>query len=199
MGRLIAVVGNTAVGKTTLVQRLSAAGEFFTGLEQHVERPFQQAFARDLTRYALANQVDYLLLRAEQERIIRQQPGTGLVDGGLDEDFQVFARHFHARHYLTDAEFGLCERLYKLTRQLLPPPDLYIYLIAPLSILEARYRRRSRSLEIARIDDLAAMDELVAGWMAAERMTPVFTLDASTDDYCAPAAIAALLAAIERL
>lgn len=197
MGKLIAVIGNTAVGKTTLVQRLAAAAPFVIGLEQHGERPFQRAFAADLTRYALANQIDYLLLRAEQEQWLRAQPGIGLVDGGLDEDFQIFARHFHAKGYMTDAEFALCGRFYALTRQLLPPPDLYIYLTAPLAVLESRYRRRSRSLEIARVDDLAAMDDLVAGWMAAERMTPVFTVDASTEDYCAPAAIAALLTAIE--
>lgn len=197
MGKLIAVVGNSAVGKTTLVQHLAAAAPFVTGLEQHAERPFQRAFAADLTRYALANQIDYLLLRAEQERWLRAQPGVGLVDGGLDEDFQVFARHFLAKGYLTDAEFGLCERLYALTRQWLPPPDLYIHLTAPLAVLESRFRRRSRSLEIARTDDLAAMDDLMRAWMAAERTTPVITVDAGADDYCAPAAIAALLAAIE--
>ncbi len=199
MGKLIAVIGNTAVGKTTLVQHLAAAAPFVTGLEQHGERPFQHAFAADLTRYALANQIDYLLLRAEQERWIRAQPGIGLVDGGLDEDFQVFARHFRARGYLTAAEFALCERFHALTRQLLPPPDLYIHLTAPLPVLEVRFRRRNRSLEIAQLDDLAGLDERMAAWMAAERTAPVFTLDASADDYCAPATIAALLAVIDRL
>ena len=198
MGTLIAVVGNTAVGKTTLVRHLSEATAFFAGLEQHVERPFQQAFAADLTRYALANQIDYLLLRAEQERAIRTQPGLGLVDGGLDEDFQVFARHFWAKGYLSDAEFGLCERFYALTRQLLPPPDLYIYLTAPLHVLERRFAERGRALEIAQRTDIAELDELVRAWMASEHATPIITVDASGDDYCAPAAIAALLAAIHR-
>lgn len=199
MGTLIAVVGNTAVGKTTLVRHLSAATAFFTGLEQHGERPFQQAFAAELTRYGLANQIDYLLLRAEQERAIRIQPGIGLVDGGLDEDFQVFARHFWAKGYLSAAEFALCERFYILARQLLPPPDLFIYLTAPLAVIEQRFRRRSRSLEIAQLADLAALDDLVRSWMASEQTTPIITVDASGDNYCAPEAIANLLAAFHAM
>ncbi len=198
MGTLIAVVGNTAVGKTTLARHLSAAAPFFTGLEQHGERPFQQAFADNLQRYALANQIDYLLLRAEQEQAIRAQPGIGLVDGGLDEDFQVFARHFWAKGYLSDAEFALCERFYTLSRQLLPPPDLFIYLTAPLAVIKQRFQRRNRSLEIAQLADLAALDDLVRSWMAREQTTPIITVDASRDEYCAPAAIAALLAALQR-
>ncbi len=199
MGTLIAIVGNTAVGKTTLVRCLSAAASFLTGLEQHGERPFQQAFAADLSRYALANQIDYLLLRAEQEQAIRTRAGIGLVDGGLDEDFQVFARHFWAKGYLSDAEFALCQRFYVLTRQLLPPPDLFIYLTAPLPVLERRFAERGRALEIARRTDIAELDELVTAWMRSEQTTPIISVDASGDDYCAPAAIAALLAAIHGL
>ena len=196
MGRLVAIVGNTAVGKTTLVQHLCSVAPFVTGLEQHAERPFQQAFAADLSRYALANQVDYLLLRAEQEHAIRAQPGIGLVDGGLDEDFRVFARHFWHKGYLTDAEFDLCARLHTLLRSLAPPPDLYIYLTAPLTVLERRFQQRGRALEIAQHNDLAQLDELMSAWMEAERTVPVFVVDASRDDYCAPDAIASLLAAI---
>lgn len=198
MGKLIAVIGNTAVGKTTLVRHLSAAAPFITGLEQHGERPFQQAFADDLARFALANQVDYLLLRAEQEAAIRAQPGVGLVDGGLDEDFQVFARHFWAKGYLSAAEFELCERFYRLARRLLPAPDLFIHLTAPLDIVEQRYRRRSRTLEIAQPADLAALDALVTAWITEMSDAPVLTVDARDEDFCTPATIAMLLAAIDR-
>ncbi len=202
MGKLIAVIGNTAAGKTTLVAALAAAAPFVTGLEQHAERPFQQAFAADLAaggadrhRYALANQIDYLLLRAEQEQAIRRQPGIGLVDGGLDEDFFVFSRHFHAAGYLTATEFALCERFYRYVRTVQPPPDLFIHLAAPLDLLRTRFLQRSRAVEIAAAADLAGLQQQVDDWVASIDPARVLVVDAA-QPFTAPASLAALLAGI---
>ena len=66
MGKLIAVVGASGVGKTTVVQVLTKTGDFAVAYEQHTERPFQSLFKRD-SQFALANQLDYLIYRTEQE------------------------------------------------------------------------------------------------------------------------------------
>ncbi len=152
-------------------------------LEQHAERPFQQLFAADLTRYALANQVDYLLLRAEQERAARAAGGASIHDGGLDLDYHGFARLFHHKGYLTEAEFGLCGRLYTTLRACLPPPDLVIYLHAPVSVVAERFRSRSRSLEITRLEDLAVLDEYVRAWIQSLPPGCVLPVDAAASDY----------------
>jgi len=120
MGKLIVVVGSTGVGKTTLVRALCKQGPFVAGLKEHGERPFQRVFKTD-ARYAHANQLDYLLLRADPERLLRHLPQTGLMDGGLEMDFHGFTRLFHARAWLTDAEFDLCKRFYHLVRTHQPP------------------------------------------------------------------------------
>ena len=197
MGKLIAVVGNSGVGKTTLARALCQRGSFVAGLEQHSERPFQQLFAQDLQRWGLANQIDYLLYRAEQEEIVRRSDQTGIHDGGLDLDFHLFAKHFHRKGYLSEAEFILCERLYTLLRSLLPPPDLIIYLRAPVTIAAQRYARRGRSLEIAALADLEDMDRLLTLWMAGVDSAQVIEVDASHDEFCTPAAVEALLAEID--
>lgn len=199
MGKLIVIAGNTGVGKTTLCRALCAARPFAVGLEQHAERPFQALMAADPARFALANQVDYLLLRAEQERALRADPRPGLVDGGLDLDFHGFTRLFHARGYLDDAGFALCARLYETLRTLLGPPDLILYLTAPLDVVAARYAARGRALEIARRDDLARMDELVAEWVGAVSAAPVIPVDAGRDDYCGAEAVAGLLQQIAEM
>ena len=178
MAKLITIVGNSGVGKTTLARRLCEYAPFTTGLEQIDERPFQALFAQDLHRYALPNQVDYLLLRAEQEWAIRQGAYTGIQDGGLEMDFHVFARLFYEKGYLSDAEYQLCARLYDFFRQVLPSPDLIIRLVAPLEVIA----QRNRTLEIARLDDLARMETLLDRWLATVTTTPILVVDVGDDD-----------------
>ena len=99
MSKLISIVGASGVGKTALVQVLAQNKNFNTAYEQHTERPFQALFKQD-KKYALANQVDYFLLRAEQEKDLRAAPQIGLIDGGLDLDFHGFTRLFLHRSLL---------------------------------------------------------------------------------------------------
>ncbi len=94
MSNLIAIVGASGVGKTALVHALAKAYPFETAYEGHAERPFQALFKED-SRYALANQIDYFLICAEQEKQLRASPRIGLMDGGLDLDFHGFTRLFH--------------------------------------------------------------------------------------------------------
>jgi deoxyadenosine/deoxycytidine kinase len=182
------------VGKTTLTRQLCQAGgdlhgdHFITGLEQHAGRPFQQLFASaapfssDHYRYALANQVDYLLLRAEQELAIRKDAQDGVVDGGLEMDFFVFTRLFHQKGYLDNAAYQLCQRMYHLLRQLLPPPDLLIYLSAPLEVISGRFAQRGRPVEIATPADVEAMQNWLEDWLQGWTESPILVLDASVDD-----------------
>jgi deoxyadenosine/deoxycytidine kinase len=181
MGKLIAVVGNSGAGKTTLVRALARAGGYFVGLEEHAGRPYQARLASGLTAYAVANQVDYLLLRAEQEQAIRQQPRPGLQDGGLEMDFFVFTRLFYSRGYLDEDGYALCRRLYAMLRGLLPPPDLLIYLDAPQAACLQRMQRRSRGYDVTRPEDLQAGQSLLDAWLE-QTTIPVVRVDAAADD-----------------
>lgn len=182
MGKLIVVVGNSGVGKTTLVQQLCQCASFVTGLEQHAERPFQSLMAEDRQRWGLANQLDYLLLRAEQEQVIRHGALPGLQDGGLEMDYFVFNRRFHQLGYMTDDEFALCTRLYHFIRANLPPPDLIIHVTAPLEVIQERFLIRKRELEIAQLGDLSAMQTLLDDWLQQVTDIPILTVDSTQEN-----------------
>jgi deoxyadenosine/deoxycytidine kinase len=187
MGKLIAIIGNCGSGKTTLARLLCRQPGYYQLLEQHAERPFQAAFMHDRSQ-ALPNQVDYLLLRASQERSIRQAAEVGVVDGGLDQDFFVFTRLFHAKGYLDETGFDLCQRLHHLLRQLLAPPDLVLRLNAPLVALKQRRAERSRPLDIVTDEDLPRIHDLLVNWLqTSPPSAPLIEVDASSSDLFASA------------
>ena len=180
MGRLIAIVGPSGVGKTSLLNALNARGDFAVGLESHTERPFQALFKED-ARYALANQLDYLLFRAEQERELRADPRPALTDGGLDMDFYGFTRLFHANGWLGDPELELCRRFHAYARSLLPPPDLIVALSASRQTIRARLASRNR-INIASEADAEALEAFVAEWLAAVPESQILRLDVTEED-----------------
>lgn len=195
MGKLITVVGTSGVGKTSLVQALTIAGNFAVAYELHTERPFQTLFKQD-SRYALANQLDYLLYRTEQERELRASPLIGVVDGGLDLDFHGFTRLFHARGLLSDPEFDLCHRFYELTRRLLPPPDLIIHLTARDEVIRQRLARRER-INIASAEDTALFNSFLDEWLETISSSKLLHLDVSEESLAFDQSLNLILARID--
>jgi deoxyadenosine/deoxycytidine kinase len=87
MGKIISVVGNLGAGKTTLVKLLCVQGAFTPYWENPEEHPFQAAFTEDMDRWALVNQLDFLLFRCKQEYLARSQSKVAIMDGGFDQDY----------------------------------------------------------------------------------------------------------------
>jgi len=180
MGKLITIIGPSGVGKTALVQALAKTGQFETAFEQHTERPFQ-AFAKADRRFTFANQIDYLLLRTEQERDLRALSKTGLMDGGLDLDFHGFTRLFLNRNLLNQNEFDLCRRFYLLVRTLMPLPELIVRLKADEAIVTDRLSRRNR-INIANAEDTALFNSYLDEWLASVPSNQVLEMDVTRED-----------------
>ena len=179
MSKLISIVGASGVGKTALVQALAKTNNFQTAYEQHAERPFQALFKQD-KRFALANQMDYLLLRAEQEKELRAGMLIGLTDGGLDLDFHGFTRLFLSRNLLSQPEFDLCRRLYTHIRKTLPQPELIVRLNADVETVNSRMVSRQR-INIASAEDTALFNSLLDEWLRDVPSKQKLELDVSNE------------------
>jgi len=197
MGKLITVIGPSGIGKTALVRALAKQGDFVTALEQHDERPFQALFKQD-PRYGLANQIDYFLLRAEQERSLRAAPQIGLIDGGLDLDYHGFARLFRVRGLLADPEFDLCRRLYEILRSLMPLPELIVRLQADQGAVASRLAARER-INIASAEDTALFESFLDEWLAIVPSQQVLEIDVTNETLDYNRSIAKIIARISDL
>ena len=195
MGKLINIVGNNASGKTSLTEALCQKTGFAAWLESHQDRPYQPLFSKDVRRYALPNQIDYLLRRAEQEREIREGEITGVQDGGLDQDYYLYTRLFHHKGFLNDREFALCQRVYQALRAGSPAPDLIVWLQTPLELLHQRIQARARMIDLQQIvtlDDLPLLDIYLDEWLSKISSDRRLILNVSASSDLLPPLLAAL-------
>jgi deoxyadenosine/deoxycytidine kinase len=192
MAKIISIVGVSGAGKTSIVRALNAEDQFALGLESHAERPFQALFKSD-PRFALANQFDFLLYRAEQERLLRAGSRPALVDGGLDLDFHGFTRLFHACGWLSDTEFDLLHRFYAHIRDLLPPHDLIVHLTASDEVIQSRLAARDR-INIASAADASLLASYLDEWLTFVPPEHILHIDVTQEppDYsgCIPVILA---------
>ncbi len=130
--KIVAVVGNLGAGKTTFTRLICERSTFTPDWEKPGERPFHLAFGKDVPRWALVNQLDFLLFRGEQEGLAKKSNGIAVFDGGFDQDFHVYTRYIAKKGYLNPQEFEVCASFYQFVRVYLPPPDLVIRVIVDL-------------------------------------------------------------------
>jgi deoxyadenosine/deoxycytidine kinase len=141
----VAVDGPIGVGKTTLVEMLTARYESVKILED-VDNPFLGAFYQDRPGAAFQTELYFLLSRYKQQQDIVQRE---LFDRFLVSDYTFQKSRIFAYLNLSDDELMLFDKLYALLEPQIPVPDLVIYLVADVATCMERIRKRQRSVEKA--------------------------------------------------
>jgi deoxyadenosine/deoxycytidine kinase len=183
MGKIIAVVGNLGSGKTTLSKLICDQGSFIPYWERPEEHPFHIEYGKDQQRWAFANQIDFFLFRCKQEAIARQSDEIAVFDGGFDQDFHVFTLSIYQKKYLTEDEFEVCQRFYRLARSFLPPPDLIIRILVDIPTLHQRRLLRGRKTDdhLFNCHELMNFEVLLDEWMLSKISSPVLQFNFNQD------------------
>ncbi|MCG8036193.1 MAG: deoxynucleoside kinase [Candidatus Thiodiazotropha taylori] len=144
MPRFLVVEGPIGVGKTSLVRRLANHFQSEMLLEGAEENPFLQRFYENPREAALPAQLFFLFQRSRQwnglvqDDLFRQQ---------LIADFMLEKDRLFAQINLDQDELALYEQVYQQLTLQAPPPDLVVYLQAPVETLMKRIKKRGRPQE----------------------------------------------------
>ncbi len=176
----IAVEGPIGVGKTTLVQNLSARMNARLVFEAFEDNPFLARFYADRDRYAFQTQLCFLMSRYSQQRDLLQ---GDLFTPSTLADYHLLKDRIFARLTLRDDELALYDRIYTELETQILQPDVLIYLTARQDVLLERIKKRGRSYE-ANFDPqyLSELSALYVDYFSRYTRTPLLRLDTSDMD-----------------
>lgn len=177
MKRFIAIAGNMGIGKTRLTKRLAENFNWQKYLEPFEDNPYLEKFYQDMNSWAFHSQLYFLGKRLQDHHVLVNASETVIQDRSLYENAEVFAKNLYKQGYISEHDWQTYQQLYKSMCQILPPPDLVIYLKASTDKIYKRIQKRNRQMEKEiswqYIDDL---NNLYNDWIDNFKLTKVLTL-----------------------
>ena len=178
---MILLAGNIGTGKTSLTERLAARLGWQAAFESVVDNPYLAEFYNDMRAWSFHLQIFFLGHRAAQYLELANAPQSAILDRSIYEDAHIFSRALHHMGNINERDYFSYRRVFDLVVTHLPPPDLLIYLKAPVTELMARIQRRGRSIEGGITSEyLTLLESFYNEWMQSFDVCPVLTI--RTDD-----------------
>jgi len=182
--RLVIVAGNIGVGKTSLAERLGARLGWLSAFESVVDNPYLADFYSDMREWSFHLQVFFLGHRAQQYLEMANNPQSVILDRTIYEDAYIFARALHHMGNLSERDYLAYQRVFDLVTSQLPPPDLLIYLKAPVPVLMNRIHSRARSIETGITTEyLSLLESFYDDWLQDFDVCPVLTIRSDDLDF----------------
>jgi len=122
-------------------------------------------------------------------RFSSSRAGCATTGRTVYEDAEIFARNLYLQGHMDERDYQSYRALYETVIEILPPPDLVIYLRASLPTLMERIRLRGRDYE----QDISAeyleqLNKLYEEWIEGFTLCPVLTVPADDLDFVQNAA-----------
>ena len=201
----IAVSGNIGAGKSTLVHKLAQHYGGRAVLEAVADNPYLNDFYEDMTRWAFPLQIYFLNQRFRQGLQVVDSQEAILLDRTIYEDAHIFAHNLHQLGHLSARDYQNYWGIYESMRDLLPPPQLIVYLRGSVPTLQRRIaQRRVQEGQPRRNEDkipaayLAQLNRHYDDWIRDTTIAPVVTVNIDNIDLAEPAAFYDLVAQVDR-
>lgn len=179
--RMVVVAGNIGAGKTSLTERLGERMGWQMAFESVTDNPYLADFYGDMRNWSFHLQIFFLGHRAQQYLDLHVSPKSAILDRSIYEDAYIFARALHSLGNLNERDYLAYRRVFELIVSRLPPPNLLIYLRAPVEVLMERIYRRAREIETGITEEyLGLLESFYDDWMDVFDVCPVLTI--RTDD-----------------
>jgi deoxyguanosine kinase len=141
------IVGNIAVGKTTLANALAEHLECNVVEEVISHHVFIGPYYKEPKKYAFLSQHEFLIHNAIKQLWIQKETKHGIVQDRCMLDVGVFSKVFYDLDYLTKKQYeNICETLEEMEKSF-KKPDFIIHLDCKPWLCEERMKERNRDIE----------------------------------------------------
>ena len=182
----VAIAGNIGSGKKTLneiLTKLYGAKAYY----EESDNPYIGDFYNDMSRWAFQLQISFLGSRIEQTLDMLSSGEENIFqDRTIYEDAHIFADNLHQMGLIPSRDFETYMKIFSLTTNLIPQPDVLIYLRASIPTLVTQIKRRGRAYEM-NIDEayLSRLNEKYEYWINNIYKGDVLIIDKDVDDFVA--------------
>lgn len=179
----IAIAGNIGSGKTSLTEILCRRCDAKAYYEES-NNPYLGDFYQDMKRWSFNLQIYFIGSRIRQSVEVLSDRGNVVQDRTIYEDAHIFATNLHEMGLMSSRDFATYMKIFELSSNLIPRPDLLIYLKASVPTLVSQIRKRGREYEMSiDADYLQRLNDKYNHWIEDIYQGEVLTVDMDKEDF----------------